>query len=471
MDPAGTGVLSGYCPPAGVFDEAVDAGGRVRDHYRELLGSLADPGELAAETGGRLRARRVTFGAAPGGIFALDPVPRLLRPDEWAQLEAGISQRLRALDSFVGDVYGDGEVFDAGVVPRGVVEGSPHFEPAMRGARPGRWVAFAGLDLARGPDGRFRVIEDQVRMPSGLAYAVAARETLRELLPVESPPADLSTAFGELALALRDAAPEGVDEPSVVLLCEGPEADGWWEHDRLARELCAPAVTLADLEHRGGRLVAWIDGRPRGVDVVYQRTDEDRFTHPDGTPTALGQALLGPCSESRLACVNAPGSGVADDKLVHAYVDDLVRFYVDEEPLLSSVPGYDLGDEDARSQALGRLDELVVKPRGEMGGEDVVLWRYASEDERRRARRAIEREPQGMVAQELVTLSTHPTVCDGRLEPRHVDLRPYALLDRSGARVLPGGLSRVALERGSLVVNSGRGGGAKDTWVPETRRA
>jgi uncharacterized circularly permuted ATP-grasp superfamily protein len=471
VDQAGSALLTGYRPPAGVFDEAVDAEGRVRDHYDSVLESLGDPAELATETRRRLRAGQVTFGAAPGGLFALDPVPRLLREDEWAELEAGISQRLRALDAFVGDVYGDGSVFEEGVVPRGVVEGSPHFEPAMRGARPGRWVSFAGLDLARDPDGRFRVIEDQVRMPSGIAYAVAARETLRELLPGESPPADLATVFGELALALRDAAPEGVEEPSVVLLCEGPQADGWWEHERLARELCAPAITLSDLEHRGGRLVAWIDGRPRAVDVVYQRTDEDRFTDPAGRPTRLGAALLGPCSESRLACVNAPGSGVADDKLVHAYVDDLVRFYLHEEPLLPSVPSHHLGDEGARDDAFERLDELVVKPRGEMGGEDVVLWRYASEEERSRARSAIEREPDGWVAQELVTLSTHPTVCDGRLEPRHVDLRPYALLDRSGARVLPGGLSRVALKRGSLVVNSGRGGGAKDTWVPDVRDA
>jgi uncharacterized circularly permuted ATP-grasp superfamily protein len=455
-----------YRPPAGVFDEAVDADGQVRDHYAGLLSALEDPGGLAEETRRRLRARKVTFGAAPDGIFALDPIPRLLRADEWAELELGISQRLRALDAFVADLYGDGAVFEAGIVPRQVVEGSRHYEPAMRGARPGRWVAFAGLDLAREPDGRFRAIEDQVRMPSGLAYAVAARQTLRELLPVESPPADLSTAYGELAVALSDAAPEGVQEPSVVLLCEGPEADGWWEHEELARELCAPAVTLSDLEHRGGRLVAWIDGRARGVDVVYQRTDEDRFTAPDGSLTALGEALLGPCSESRVACVNAPGSGVADDKLVHSYVEDLVRFYLSEEPLLPSVPSYDLGDQDSRARALERLDELVIKPRGEMGGEDVVLWRHASEDERRRAREAIEREPETLVAQELVTLSTHPTVCDGRLEPRHVDLRPYALLDRTGAHVLPCGLSRVALERGSMVVNSGRGGGAKDTWVP-----
>jgi uncharacterized circularly permuted ATP-grasp superfamily protein len=390
----------------------------------------------------------------------------LLTGDEWSELQVGIGQRLRALDEFVSDVYGYGRILEAGVVPRAAVERSPHYEPAMRGAGPGRWVAIAGLDLVRGRDGRFRVIEDQLRMPSGLAYAAAAREALQAELPVEPPPADLSEVFTELARALRDAAPAGVDEPRIVVLCEGPGNDAWWEHERLARELGAPAVTLADLEHRAGRLVARVDGRLQEVDVVYQRTDEDRFTGPDGQPTALGEALLGPCAADNLACVNAPGSGVADDKLIHAYVDDMVRFYLGEEPLLPSVPSYDLGDRDARKEAFDRLDELVLKPRGEMGGVGVVLWRDADRKERERAKAEIEADPGAFVAQELVELSVHPTVCDGRLEPRHIDLRPYALLSDEGVRILQGGFSRVALERGSMVVNSGRGGGVKDTWVP-----
>jgi uncharacterized circularly permuted ATP-grasp superfamily protein len=321
----------------------------------------------------------------------------------------------------------------------------------------------------RDPDGRFRVIEDQLRMPSGLAYAVAARETLRAVLPIEPPSADPALAFGELALALRDAAPPGVDEPSAVVLCEGPEHGAWWEHERLARELCAPAVTLADLEHRDGRLVAWLDGRVRAVDVVYQRTDEDRYTGPDGRRTKLGEALLGPCASDRLSVVNAPGSGVADDKLVHAHVDELVRFYLGEEPLLPSVPSYDLGDKAARAEAFDRLDELVLKPRGEMGGVGVVLWRDADERERERALAEIEADPGAFVAQELVELSVHPTVCDGRLEPRHIDLRPYALLSGEGVQILEGGFSRVALREGSMVVNSSAGGGVKDTWVPAAR--
>ena len=433
------------------YDEAYDEHGRPRPQYAELLDALGDPGDLAARVKERLRGREVTFGAAADGLFALDPVPRVLTGAEWSELQVGVAQRLKALDAFVADLYGEQRALDEGVVPRAAVESSPHYEPSMRGAPVARWIAFAGLDVVRCPDGRFRVIEDQVRMASGLAYAVAARETLRDLLPVDPPRADLTLAYGELALALRDASP--VAEPVIVLLSEGPSAAGWWEHVRLGRELCAPVITLADLELRDGRLVAWLDGRRRAVDVVYHRTDEDRFS---GTPLEL---LIEPCVRGTLTVVNAPGAGVADDKLVHPYVDELVRFFLGEEPLLPSVrslPAAEVED----------LDEFVVKPRGEMGGEDVVIWRDADEATRARLREAIEADPLAYVAQELVALSVHPTVCDGRLEPRHVDLRPYAVLDGNGVRVMPGGISRVALEAGSLVVNSGRGGGAKDTWVP-----
>ncbi len=439
------------------YDEAYDELGEARPLYADLLGRLGDPGALAERTKDALRGRAVTFDAAPDGIFALDPVPRLLDEHEWTGLRQGIVQRLEALEEFLRDVYGDARIVEAGIVPSAVVESSPHFEPSMRGAPVRRWISVAGLDVVRGPDGRFRVLEDQVRMPAGLAYAVVARETLRELLPVAPPQADHSPVFGELALALRDAAPEGVAEPNAVLLCEGRSAGGWWEHERLARELCAPAVTLADLEHRDGRLVAWIDGRTRAVDVVYHRTDEDRFSG-----TALGAALLEPCRAGTLACVNAPGSGLADDKLVHAYVEEMIRFYLGAEPLLPSIPSHGLDEPGV----LDRLDEMVVKPRGEMGGEGVVIWRDADAETRKRERARIERDPRGFVAQELVTLSVHPTVRGERLEPRHVDLRPYATVDDGGVHLLPGGLSRVALDRGSMIVNSGQGGGVKDTWAP-----
>jgi uncharacterized circularly permuted ATP-grasp superfamily protein len=441
------------------YDEAYEENGRPRPHYAELIAALGDPAALAAEVKRRLGARGVTFGAAPDGLFALDPVPRILTEAEWSELQAGIAQRVLALEAFVADVYGAGRVFEAGVLACEDVETSPHFEPAMRGAAQRRWISFVGLDVVRIPDGRFHVIEDQVRMPSGLAYAVAARETLRELLDVAPPQPDLSLAFAELALALRDAAPAGVDEPRTVILTEGPSAAGWWEHEQFARELCAPLVTLSDLEQRDERLVAWLDGRPRAVDVVYLRTGEDRFTAADGSPTPVGAALLAPCAAGTVAVVNAPGSGVADDKLVHARVDELVRFYLDQEALLPSVPAGPVEPDDD-------LDDLVVKPRGEMGGEGVVIWRDADDATRERVRAEIASSPGGWIGQQLVSLSVHPTVVEGVLEPRHGDLRPYALLSDDGVRVLPAALSRVALERGSMVVNSGQGGGAKDTWVP-----
>jgi uncharacterized circularly permuted ATP-grasp superfamily protein len=439
------------------YDEAYEQDGSPRPDYAELLGAI-DPERAATELTRRVRERGISFGAAPDGYFALDPLPRVLGAAEWERIAAGIDQRLRALEAFIEDAYGYGRAFQAGVIARELVEASPHWEPAMRGARPRRWLSIAGLDVVRLPGGGFAVIEDQLRMPSGLAYAVVARELMRGLLPVEAPDAEIALAFGELAAALQDAAPEGVTDPVMVTLCEGPSAAAWWEHERLARELCAPLVMLEDLEHRDGRLVAWLEGRPRAVDVVYHRTDEACFSGPDGHPTALGEALLDPCSRGVVACVNAPGSGIADDKLVHAYVDDFVRFYLGEEPLLPSVPSHPLGDE-------AQLDQLVLKPRGEMGGEGVLLWQEAGEPERARTLAAIEADPAGWVAQERVTLSTQPTVIDGRLEPRHVDLRPYAVAGESGVRVLRGGLTRVALEKGSLMVNSGQGGGAKDTWV------
>jgi carboxylate-amine ligase len=441
------------------YDEAYDEEGAPRPHYERVLAALEAPGAVADEVKRRLRARGVTFGAAEDGIFALDPVPRVLTEPEWSELQAGIAQRLRALEAFVADVYGAGRVFETGVLERADVEASPHYEPAMRGASPRRWVTFAGLDVIRTPDGRFRVIEDQVRMPAGFAYCAAARDTLRDLLDAEPPQRDLSPAFGELALALRDSAPPGVDEPSVVILSEGPSAAGWWEHERLARELCAPVVRLADLEAQDGRLVAWLDGRRRAVDVVYLRTGEDRFRQEDGSLTAIGEALLGPAAAGTVAVVNAPGSGVADDKLVHARVDELVRLYLEQEALLPSVPSRLVGPDD-------ELDGLVVKPRGEMGGEGVVIWRDAGDEERERVRAAIAESPGGWIGQELVELSVHPTVVDGRLVPRHVDLRPYVLLSDEGVRVLPTAISRVALEKGSMMVNSGQGGGAKDTWAP-----
>jgi len=254
-------------------------------------------------------------------------------------------------------------------------------------------------------------------------------------------------------------------EGSSVLLSDGPTNSAWFEHEAIAHLLSIPIVTLADLEVRGTELFAWVDGSRSRIDALYRRTDDSRLRDPEGRPSALSQALLGPWRDGRLTCVNGFGTGVADDKLVHAYVEDMVRFYLEEEPILSSVKTHDLGDPDVLRHALSRLPDLVVKPRFGHGGWGVVVCAHAEADELVSLERRVGREPDRYIAQDLVELSRHPTVSAGTLEPRHIDLRVFAVCRGADCSVLPGGLTRYARAPGALVVNSSQGGGAKDTWV------
>jgi carboxylate-amine ligase len=267
--------------------------------------------------------------------------------------------------------------------------------------------------------------------------------------------------------ALRAAAPAGGGDPSVVVLSDGPANSAWFEHETIARRLDVPLVGIADLEPRAGRLYARVGAQVRPVDVLYRRTDEDRLADERGRPTPLAEALLDPLRRGTLTCFNAFGAGLADDKLVHAYVEEMVRFYLGEEPLVESVPTYDLGEPDVLADALERLDDLVVKPRTGFGGHGVVIVRHATREDRDLVERAIRAAPTRFIAQETIALSRHPTVCGGQLEPRHVDLRPFVLTAGDDAHVIPGGLTRVAFDAGALVVNSSQNGGGKDTWVLE----
>jgi carboxylate-amine ligase len=268
-----------------------------------------------------------------------------------------------------------------------------------------------------------------------------------------------------LGTARHAAAPEGVDEPSVMVLSDGPTNSAWFEHETIAHRLDVPLVGLSDLEPRAGRLYARVGPQLRRVDVLYRRTDEDRLCDDHGRSTPLAEALLEPLRRGTLVCCNAFGTGLADDKLVHAYVEEMVRFYLGEEPLIESVPTYDLGEPDVLADALDRLDDLVVKPRTGFGGHGVVIVPHASREDRDRVERAIRAAPTRFIAQETISLSVHPTVCAGRLEPRHVDLRPFVLTAGNDVHVIPGGLTRVAFDAGALVVNSSQNGGGKDTWV------
>jgi uncharacterized circularly permuted ATP-grasp superfamily protein len=450
------------------FDEAYERSGAPRAHYRGLLRALdgRDLGDLGREVAQAAADRGITFGEEPDGAFLVDPIPRLITADEWRALEAGLVQRVRALAAFVADAYGERRIVSAGVVPAYVIDTAEYHEPALAGHDLSAGAYIAGLDVVRDRDGRFLVLEDNVRTPSGLAYVVAARELTDRQLPEPAQGRHgVDGAFALLGEVLRAAAPAGRTDPVVAVLTDGPENTAWWEHRTIADRLGLALVGMADLDVAGDGLYARIDGRSQRLDVVYRRTSEDRLRGPDGRPTDVARVLEEPWLRGQLGLLNPFGAGVADDKLAHAYVPDMIRFYLEQDPLLPAVHTYDLAVPEVLEDVLSRIDELVIKPREGSGGDGVVIGPHAHEDDTDATAEAVRRRPEGYVAQELVPLSRHPTLVDGRLEPRHVDLRAFVFLAGERATALPGGLTRVALEEGALVVNSSQNGGAKDTWV------
>jgi uncharacterized circularly permuted ATP-grasp superfamily protein len=462
-----------YSPESDCEDEAFEPDGAPRPLYRELLEELGrrDLGELNRRVEAKVAGSGLTFGE--GRPIPLDPIPRLVGSEEWENLEAGLLQRARALNAFIADAYGPQRIFDAGVVPRRLLETSEGYAPAMAGlldsAVPPATVA--GLDLVRGADGELRVLEDNLRMPSGACYSLGVREIVAPALEASIRPRHLGGYLEKLGEAIRAAAPSGADEPFAVVLSDGPENGAWYEHERVGRELGLPIVTPDQLESSRGRLFARISSRRHQVDVVYRRLDADQISERDGSPTGLGELLLPALRSGRLRCVNAFGTGLADDKLTHAYVERMIDFYLGEGPLLRSVPSYDLSDEAARAEAMERLDELVIKPRGGFGGHGVTIMPRASEPERKRAIGVVRRRPERFIAQEPVAISSHPTIRGGSLRPRRIDLRPFVVSGAGGGAVMTGGLTRFAQGAGEMIVNSSQGGGCKDTWVVENSPA
>ena len=455
---------------AAAFDEGFTPEGEPRGAYGCLFGRLDPPAFEDASEWIRIElARRgVVFGGAESHPFAVDPVPRIIELDEWKQVEAGLIQRVRALNEFLADLYTEGRILAAGIVPQRVIDEAGWFEPVM--ARPGAprvRAHVAGPDLVRRPDGSFAVLEDNLRAPSGLTYLLAAREAVSPLILASGlRPRALDGSLIALRTAIVDAAPEGVTDPHIVLLSDGPGISGaFYEHRELGRLLDLRVATAADLRRDGPQLLVREGAGERPVDVIYRRIDDERLVEADGSATELGELLIEPLLAGRLGCVNSPGSGVGDDKAVHTYVEAMISFYLGEKPILPSVPAYDLGDPAQLAEALPRLGELVIKPRSEFGGSGVLVGPLASGGELRHARGLVEAAPEHWIAQEPVPLSTHPTVVDGALRSRHVDLRPFVITGEAETTVVPGGLTRFAREEGEMVVNSGRGGGAKDTWV------
>jgi uncharacterized circularly permuted ATP-grasp superfamily protein len=453
------------------FEEGIAGGSNATAHDRKVWESIGgrDLRKLSEAVAQGTTRRGVSFKSAEGEQdFRIDPIPRVIDAKEWSELSTGVVQRVKALELFVRDVYGERRIVQAGVVPAGSLDSAHHYEHGLMGfgEQIRSWITVAGLDLVRDSDGSFKVLEDNLRTPSGIAYAVATREVLGEHLP---PPAELhvrslDTAFKTLGEGLRAAA-AAREDPTVVLLSDGQLNSAFYEHATIAAYLGLPLVLADQLSVRHGRLYAQLPDGERAVDVVYRRTDEDRLTDDRGEPTAIAQLLLEPVLRGTLACVNAFGTGVADDKLMHAYVEQMVQFYLGEEPILKSVPTYDPTQPGILEMVLERIGELVIKPRTGHGGHGVVIGPHAKAEDLDSTAAALRRAPELYIAQETVMLSRHPTVTDGRLELRHIDLRPFAISSGESVHVLPGGLTRVAFERGALVVNSSQNGGSKDTWV------
>jgi carboxylate-amine ligase len=392
-------------------------------------------------------------GAAGPELLRVDPVPRVVDGVEWDRLAAGLAQRVRALEAFLRD---PSRAVAAGVVPAEAVATCLWLE----GAPPPTAVGVAGPDVVRTPAGELVVLEDNLRTPTLMGYAETVRRVVGDLVPGR-PRSYADDLVPALSAVLRAAAPD-VDEPVVAVLGDVRGTNVRWEPARVAGLLGLPLVDLDELVPVGDRL-RLPDGRL--VDVLWRRTSEERLRGDDGRLNRLGEALWPGIASGRLHVVNPFGTGLADDKRTYPYVEDLVRFELGEEPGVRSVRCYDLGDATAREEAVERLDELVLKPRTGSGGRGVTVMPRASAARRARARAEALREPGEWVAQELVLLSTCPTVVDGRLEDRHVDLRPCVLSDGASVTVLPGGLTRVAPRAGELVVNCSQGGAAKDTWV------
>lgn len=473
-------LFAGYDALEGTFDEmfepsSADATRPGYDVVHQRLSEL-NPAEVRARAeflAHTYTEQGVTFDI--GGEerpFPLDLVPRLVDAASWATVELGVAQRVRALERFLDDVYGPGDAFAAGVIPRSVVTTSPHFHRVVAGLTPpnGVRIHVAGIDLVRDGAGTFRVLEDNVRVPSGVSYVMSNRRALSSALPevfadhqirpVRSYPA-------HLLAALRAAAPSGVSDPTVVVLTPGVYNSAYFEHAVLARMMGVRLVEGRDLVCRGGRVMVRTTNGLRQVHVIYRRVDDEFLdpVHFRGDSLLGCAGLINAARAGNVTLANAVGNGVADDKLIYTYVPDLIRYYLGQEPVLPNVDTWRLEDAGHREEVLDRLNELVVKPVDGSGGKGIVIGPKASRNELDEVRRQLLADPRGWIAQPVVQLSTVPTFIDGRMAPRHVDLRPFAVNQGDSIWVLPGGLTRVALAEGQLIVNSSQGGGSKDTWV------
>jgi len=475
-----SGLFEGYKPGrfAGAFDEMFDGSGRVRQPYRGIFQALAplDVGDLERRSDALDRAfidQGITFSlSGQERPFPLDLVPRVIAAAEWNKLERGIKQRVVALELFLADVYGEQNILRDGVIPKRLVTSCQHFHREAAGLVPpnGVRIHVAGIDLIRDERGDFRVLEDNLRSPSGVSYVMENRRTMARVFP------DLFfshrvRAVGDypayLLRALRASAAPNEADPTVVVLTPGVYNAAYFEHSLLARQMGVELVEGRDLFCRDNFVYMRTTEGERQVDVIYRRIDDIYLDPMHFRPdSVLGVAgVLNAARAGNVVISSAVGNGVGDDKLIYAYVPTIIQYYLNEKPVLPNVDTYRCWLDDERAEVLDRVEELVVKPVEGSGGYGIVIGPDATQRELDAVRRKVRADPRGWIAQPVVQLSTVPTKIGNELVPRHVDLRPFAVNDGEDIWVLPGGLTRVALPEGSLVVNSSQGGGSKDTWV------
>jgi len=467
------------------FDELITAGGRARAGAGKIvqyLRGLSDEDlrerREAAELAMRVMGITFTVYSDEGGIdrvWPFDIIPRIISAREWRRTEEGLQQRVQALNMFIADMYDEQQIIKDGVFPRGVLEQSVNFREQCIGIKPplGIWAHICGSDLVRDSDGTMYVLEDNLRVPSGVSYMLENRLVMKRVFPELFEDYSILPVDGyssRLFDMLASLSPRPADYPTIVVLTPGIYNSAYFEHSYLAQQMGVELVSGSDLFVGEDDCVYMrtINGRAR-VDVIYRRVD-DLFLDPEvfNPDSVLGvPGIMRAWRKGNVAIANAPGAGVADDKVVYAYVPDMIRYYLDQEPVLQNVPTYLCMNREHREYVLANLDQLVVKPANESGGYGMMVGPASSKKTHKEFKKLIKRHPRNYIAQPTLSLSTVPTLCDGNVEPRHIDLRPF-ILSGETSHVTRGGLTRVALKKGSLVVNSSQGGGSKDTWIVET---
>ena len=474
-------MMSPMAPDLSTWDEMFSYEG-VRERYRHVFESLQQlPVDVLSskdkQAADFFMNQGITFTVYSDNkgierIFPFDIIPRIITGKEWAHIEAGIKQRLKALNMFLKDVYHDQQIIKDGIVPASLIETCPHYLKEVIGVKVPHdiYVHISGIDLIRGADGVFYILEDNLRTPSGVSYMLENREVTKRIFPdmLQSSQVRMVGTYPlKLHHILASLSPRQVDQPNVVLLTPGVYNSAYYEHTFLARQMGIPLVEGRDLVVDNQKVYMKTTAGLQQVDVVYRRIDDD-FIDPEvfRPDSVLGvPGIMSAYRKGTVALVNAVGNGVADDKAVYAYVPDMIKYYLNEEPILPNVPTYRLENPDHRQHVFANLNTMVVKQTNQSGGYGLVMGNKATEQELTELKAAIEANPRNFIAQPIIQLSTVPCLIDGKLEPRHVDLRPYALVGPDGIEIVPGGLTRVALRKGSLVVNSSQGGGSKDTWV------